>query len=135
MSALTEGTRFVAVGMVQILIDSGIYIVLTALGLSTPPANLCGRISGAVIGFWLNGKITFARRQQPHIHVRFARYATLWIVMTFISTTALTIIARDLGLVHSWWSKPLLEGMLGLVSFLVSRYWVYHQFPSSQNKH
>lgn len=134
MSALSESCRFVAVGIVQVLVDSGIYIALTSLGLPTPPANFCGRVSGAVFGFWLNGKITFARHQQPLLGARFARYAVLWVAMTIISTTLLTIIARDIGLVHAWWSKPLVEGMLGIVSFLVSRYWVYRKFSSLQSK-
>ncbi|QBB72550.1 GtrA family protein [Pseudolysobacter antarcticus] len=127
MSALSQSVRFIAVGVLQICIDSGIYIALTALGLSTPPSNLCGRIGGAAFGFWLNGKITFKRQQQPHIGLRLARYASLWIAMTIISTTLLTLIARHAGLTHAWWSKPLIEGVLGIVSFLVSRYWVYRQ--------
>ncbi len=134
MSTLKEGARFIAVGIAQVLLDSGIYIALTSIGIATPPANLCGRISGAVIGFWLNGKITFAHHQQPQLGARFARYAVLWVVMTIISTTLLTMIARDAGLVHAWWSKPLLEGMLGILSFLVSRYWVYRKFSSTQHK-
>jgi len=127
MSALREGVRFIAVGAVQVMLDSCVYIALTSLGISTPPANLCGRVSGAAMGFWLNGKITFSQRQQPKIGARFLRYAILWIVMTIISTTALTIIVRDAGLMHAWWSKPLVEAMLGIVSFLVSRYWVYRR--------
>lgn len=127
MSALREGVRFIAVGAVQVMLDSCVYIALTSLGLSTPPANLFGRISGAAMGFWLNGKITFSQHQQPQIGTRFLRYALLWIVMTIISTTALTIIARDAGLMHAWWSKPLVEAALGIVSFLVSRYWVYRR--------
>jgi len=135
MKALSEAARFIAVGLLQILIDSGTYIFLTYLGLSTPPANLCGRICGAVIGFWMNGKITFINYQQPSLGARFARYAGLWIVMTIISTTLLTLIARDAGLTRAWWSKPLVEGSLGVVSFLVSRYWVYRQSSMSNAEH
>jgi putative flippase GtrA len=125
MSALHEGARFIAVGIAQVILDSFVFIALTSLGLSPAPANLGGRISGAAMGFWLNGKITFARHRQPRLGARFMRYAVLWLVMTAISTTALTVIARDAGLIHAWWSKPLVEAILGIVSFLVSRHWVY----------
>lgn len=127
MSAFSESIRFIAVGVLQVCIDSGIYIALTSFGLPTPPSNLCGRISGAAFGFWLNGKITFKGQQQPRVGLRLVRYATLWIGMTIISTTLLTLIAHHAGLTHAWWSKPLIEGALGIVSFLVSRYWVYRQ--------
>jgi putative flippase GtrA len=125
MRALTEGARFAIVGGVQVLLDSAIYIALTTLGIATPPANLCGRVGGALLGFWLNGKVTFTFHPQPALRRRLARYVLLWLVMTIVSTTALTWIAHDAGLIHSWWSKPLLETMLGLVSFLASRHWVY----------
>jgi putative flippase GtrA len=124
---LGDGARFIVVGAIQVVVDSATYIVLTKLGIATPPANICGRCVGALFGFWLNGRVTFARNEQPHLRLRFARYLILWIVLTAISTTALLTIAARGGLARTWWCKPLIEIALGVTSFLVSRHWVYRR--------
>jgi len=122
-----DGTRFVMVGAIQILIDSATYIALTNVGVAAAPANICGRCAGALLGFWLNGRITFARNEQPHLHLRLARYLTLWVILTTISTASLVTIANHAGLARSWWCKPLIEIVLGVTSFLLSRHWVYQR--------
>jgi putative flippase GtrA len=127
MKILGDGVRFIVVGAIQVIIDSTTYIALTQLGVATPPANICGRIMGALFGFWLNGRVTFARNEQPQLRQRFARYLILWIVLTAISTTALVTIAHNGGLARTWWCKPLIEIALGVTSFLLSRHWVYRR--------
>jgi len=91
------------------------------------PANICSRSMGALFGFWLNGRVTFARSDQPHLRLRLARYLVLWIVLTAISTAALVAIAHHGGLARTWWCKPLIEIALGATSFLLSRHWVYRR--------
>jgi putative flippase GtrA len=127
MKILGDGLRFSLIGAIQVAMDSATYIVLTQLGLATPPANVCGRCMGALFGFWLNGRITFARNEQPHLRLRFARYLILWIVLTTISTTSLMMIAAHGGLARTWWCKPLIEIVLGITSFLLSRHWVFRR--------
>lgn len=127
MRILRDGLHFVAIGAIQLAVDSGIYILLTKAGAAPLPANLCGRIAGAALGFWLNGRVTFFHHAQPVLHVRVARYVLLWLTLTAISTFALTEIVRSGGLALSWWAKPLIEAALGLTSFLVSRHWVYRR--------
>jgi putative flippase GtrA len=122
-----DGASFSVVGAIQVVLDSTVYIVLTKLGVPTPPANVCGRIAGAALGFWLNGRVTFAHHDQPRFRWRLTRYILLWIAMTIISTAALTIIGHRAGLKHTWWAKPLIETVLGLTSFLICRYWVYRR--------
>jgi putative flippase GtrA len=127
MKILGDGVRFMLVGTIQVVVDSATYIVLTKLGIATPPANMCGRCMGALFGFWLNGRVTFARNDKPHLRLRIARYLVLWVVMTTISTTVLVTIAHHGGLARTWWYKPLIEIVLGVSSFLLSRYWVYRR--------
>ena len=127
MRILSDGIRFTIIGAIQVVIDSATYIVLTKLGLATPSANLCGRSAGALLGFWLNGRVTFFHNHPPHLRLRFARYLVLWIVLTAISTAALMLIGNYAGLVKTWWCKPLIEIALGLISFLLSRHWVYRR--------
>jgi putative flippase GtrA len=122
-----DGASFSVVGAIQVVLDSTVYIALTKLGVPTPPANVCGRIAGAVLGFWLNGRVTFAHHDQPRLRWRLARYILLWVAMTIVSTVALTIIGHRAGLKHTWWAKPLIEIVLGLTSFLICRHWVYRR--------
>ena len=127
MKILRDGMHFVVVGAIQLAVDSAIYIALTKAGLAVLLANLCGRVAGALLGFWLNGRVTFFHLVQPHLRLRFARYLVLWLSLTAISTLALSSIAQHVGLVRSWWAKPLIEAALGVTSFLVSRHWVYRR--------
>ena len=122
-----DGAHFIGVGAVQLALDSAIYIGLTRIGLALALANVCGRAAGACCGFWLNGRVTFLHRPQPQVHVRVLRYLLLWIGLTLISTAALAAIADAGGLARSWWAKPLVEGALGVTSFLLSRHWVYQR--------
>jgi putative flippase GtrA len=127
MKILRDGVRFSVVGIIQVVVDSATYIALTKFGLATAPSNICGRVAGAVLGFWLNGRITFARNEQPRLRARLVRYLVLWITLTAISTGALLWIADHAGLARTWWCKPLIEIVLGLTSFLLSRHWVYRR--------
>lgn len=127
MKIMRDGAHFIGVGALQLALDSAIYIVLTRIGLALVLANVCGRAAGACCGFWLNGRVTFLHRAQPQVHVRLLRYLALWIGLTLVSTTALAVIADAGGLARSWWAKPLVEGALGVTSFLLSRHWVYQR--------
>ena len=127
MRIVRDGAGFSLVGALQVAVDSSVYIVLTTVGVATPPSNVCGRIAGALLGFWLNGRLTFAHHDQPRLRWRLARYVILWVVMTSISTLALTTIGAHAGLRQTWWAKPLIESVLGVTSFLICRHWVYRR--------
>ena len=43
------------------------------------------------------------------------------------ATAALMLIGSHAGLAKTWWCKPLIEIALGLISFLLSRHWVYRR--------
>jgi hypothetical protein len=45
--------------------------------------------------------------------------------LTALSTVLVTVVAARLGLQMAWLAKPLVEACLAVVSFLVSRHWVY----------
>src|SRR5690606_8590592 len=60
MQLLRQGSQYFAIGILQLLVDWALFVAATALGLHAVPANLLGRISGAALGFWLNGRYTFA---------------------------------------------------------------------------
>lgn len=125
MSWLRQGRHFILVGLAQGLLDWSVMVLLSHLGLAIAPANIAGRISGALLGYWLNGRITFARADCRPGWRQFRRYVVLWCGATVFSTAVISAIDMHLGLRGAWLAKPLVDGVLSLGSFLISRHWVY----------
>lgn len=125
MSLLRQGRHFILIGIAQWLVDWGMLVVLSRAGVPIAIANVAGRISGAVLGFWLNGNITFARDGGGPGWRQFARYATWWCTTTVLSTSAVSAIDVTWGLHGAWLGKPLVDALLSIGSFFISRHWVY----------
>ncbi|OOG55542.1 GtrA family protein [Rhodanobacter sp. C03] len=126
MSIVRQGISFLFIGGCLVLVDWGVFVALSASGVQTPVANVAGRIVGALLGFVANGRFTFGSEGSARLGgKRFARFAALWLVMTLISTVLVGEAATRLSLQIAWLGKPLVEGVLAILSFLVSRHWVY----------
>lgn len=126
MNIAHQGLRFVAVGAGLVVVDWAVFVALTALGVATAPANVASRAVGAVLGFWTNGHVTFGERRAPRLGWRrFMRYAVAWAALTLLSTVLVTLVAEALSLRVAWVAKPIVEGSIAVVSFFVSRHWVY----------
>jgi putative flippase GtrA len=126
LTLLRQGGSFLVVGAVQLLVDWALFVALTALGVPAAPANLAGRVGGALLGFWLNGRVTFAQAGNARLGWwRFAKFLLVWIPLTVVSTLAVTWVAGTLGLAHAWLAKPLVEGALAVVAFFLWRHVVY----------
>ena len=123
---LRQGGSFVLVGLLQLLLDLSLIVARTARGMAAAPANLAGRVAGALLGFWLNGRVTFAQAGGARLGWwRFAKFLLVWVPLTAISTLAVTWVAGTLGLAHAWLAKPLVEGALAVVAFFLWRHVVY----------
>lgn len=128
MSLTRQGRNFLIVGGIQYVVDWGVMVALSHLGMSVEAANLAGRVSGALLGFFLNGRFTFAAGDDSALGRRqFARFLTMWACMTLASTGAISLVNAHAGLAWSWLAKPVIELCLAAVSFIVSRYWVYRR--------
>jgi len=126
MSIARQGVSFLVVGCCLIVLDWAVFVVLTALGVMPVPANIAGRLGGALVGFWANGWITFSVPGSPRLgRRRFARYLVLWLTLTLLSTVLVTLLVNRLNLEAAWLAKPVVEAGLAALSFLVSRHWVY----------
>ncbi len=126
MSLIRQGASYIVIGLIQLGVDWAVFVAATALGMPVSPANLLGRVCGMLLGFWLNGRHTFARDGQHRLGwQRFARFLVLWAVLTAISTVLVSLAASQLGLTYAWLAKPLVEGGLAAVSFLAMRRLVY----------
>jgi putative flippase GtrA len=127
MSLTRQGRHYLAIGVLQYLVDWGVMVLLSHAGMLVEPANIAGRVSGALLGYWLNGRITFAGDDTALGRVQFARFVLMWLTTTAISTFAIGAIDDQLGLKWAWLAKPAVEVTLGIIGFVVSRHWVYKQ--------
>lgn len=127
MSLTRQGRHYLTIGIVQWLLDWGVMVGLSHLGLTVEIANVAGRVSGAALGFWLNGRITFAGDDTMVGRRQFMRFAMMWTLTTLISTWTIGAIDDAVGLKGTWLAKPGVELVLGALGFLLSRHWVYRR--------
>lgn len=127
MSLTRQGSHYLMIGLLQYVVDWGVMVGLSHLGLSVELANVAGRVSGAALGFWLNGRITFAGDDTTLGRRQLMRFALLWLCTTAASTWAIGAIEHAAGLKWAWLAKPGVELVLAGMSFLVSRHWVYRR--------
>ena len=126
MTLIRQGSAYLFIGLVQLLVDWLVYVVATVQGLPVAPANITGRLAGMLLGFWLNGRYTFAEAGTPRLGwKRFVRFFALWLLMTAASTLLVSLVDHALGLRYTWLAKPLVEAGLAGVSFLLMRHVVY----------
>lgn len=118
---------YVVVGLIQLAVDWAVTVALSHAGLRIGLANIIGRLCGAWLGYWLNGRYTFAGEQPALGRRQFVRYVIWWCSATLLSTVAIEWIDDVLGRKWAWLAKPLVEGALALVSFVVARQWVFRR--------
>ena len=62
------------------------------------PANVAGRIAGALLGYWLNGKLTFAGDETAIGRAQLLRFVLMWLGTTTVSTWSMGAIDNLAGL-------------------------------------
>lgn len=124
LKLLKQSMGYSLVGGAQFLLDWGVLVGLTALGMPASPANVVGRFAGAALGYWANGRVTFPDSRSSSRR-RVLRFALLWLLMTILSTFAIHTIAAHGSLAKVWLLKPLVEGALAVLTFFACRHWVY----------
>lgn len=126
MSLLRQGRAYLVVGGLLWLLDCAVTIGLSHAGLlSIEMANLCGRICGAALGFWLNGRFTFTGPTHARGPAQLRRFLLMWAGTTLLSTGLMTASEHLFGLHGAWLAKPVIEILLAALGFLLSRHWVY----------
>ncbi|MDI1252635.1 GtrA family protein [Thermomonas sp.] len=116
---------YAAIGLLQWLVEYGFMLALSEWVMPVEPANVIGRLAGAMLGFWLNGKWTFAG-EGTHVGRRAVlRFVLMWLVLTLLNTWLVGVIDEDYGLRRAQLLKPLVDMLSGGIGFLLSRHWVY----------
>lgn len=126
MALIRQGAGFIVVGGLQLLLDWLVFVLLSAVGVPIAAANVLARANAALVGFWLNGRYTFAQGGQPRLGGRrLLRFVLTWGVLTLISTLLIRFVSLHVSLHLVWLAKPLVEAVLAALSFLIARYWIY----------
>ncbi len=107
-------------------VDGLVFLALGLAGLAAFPANLLARASGAVAGFLLNGRVTFAHPARPPLAGRpLRRFALVWSGLTLAGTLAVAALDARFGLWPAVAAKPFIDAVLAVLQFTASRYWIY----------
>ncbi len=118
---------YTAIGLLQWLVEYGLMLALSEWVMPVAPANVIGRVFGAMLGFWLNGKWTFAG-DGTHVGRRaFVRFVLMWLALTVLNTWIVHAIDARFGLRMAQLLKPLADITSGLLGFVLSRHWVYNK--------
>ena len=125
MSLGRHARHYLLIGILQWLVDWGVMVLLTHYGMQVEAGNVLGRVSGALRGSWLNGKLTFAGEDTALGRTPLTRFVLMWLGTTIVSTLALGSIDDVAGLKWAWLAKPGVEVVLGAIGFFLSRHWVY----------
>ena len=120
---LRQAGWFLLAGIAQLLLDSSVFIVSTALGAPVVAGNVLGRATGATLGFWINGRYTFGKPKLDWRHA--VRFTVVWVLMTVLSTVLVSLVATRLGLHSAWLAKPLVEAGMACIAFFVWKHVVY----------
>ena len=121
---------YALVGALQWLLEYAVMLALSQWVMPVEPANVIGRLCGAVLGFWLNGKWTFAG-DGTHVGRRaFVRFVVMWLALTVLNTWIVHAIDARFGLRMAQLLKPLADISSGVLGFVLSRHWVYNK-PAS----
>ncbi len=56
MGLVRQGSTYLIIGLVQLLLDWLVFVAATALGMPVAPANVAGRLAGMLLGFWLHDR-------------------------------------------------------------------------------
>lgn len=125
MSIAKQGRAFLLMGFLQWIVDWMVTVLLSQGGMHLEVANIVGRVCGAMLGFWLNGRITFASHNIALGRKQLLRFLLVWLMLTLISTVAIGTVGRQANLQAAWLAKPVIEAILAVFSFFISRHWIY----------
>ncbi len=121
-----QAARFTVVGVVLMGIDTGVFSLLHWFDVALLPANTAARVIAALASFYLNGRYSFAGHGEARPHaIRLGRYVIWWLLMTAISTAVLWACHHSLGEQSVYIAKPVVEFVLAVIAFFVSRHWIY----------
>ncbi|PJK15094.1 hypothetical protein CO613_02525 [Lysobacteraceae bacterium NML07-0707] len=127
MNLSRQLVAYAVIGGLQWLLDCSLTMALSHSLLPVAQANIAGRLAGAALGFWLNGRYTFGSAGNTLGGRPLARFALMWLTLTLIGSLLLDALEQHYSLTTAWLAKPLLEAGFATIGFVLSRYWIYRR--------
>ncbi|PJK06815.1 hypothetical protein CO612_01560 [Lysobacteraceae bacterium NML71-0210] len=127
MNLSRQLVAYAVIGGLQWLLDCSLTMALSHSLLPVAQANIAGRLAGAALGFWLNGRYTFGSAGNRLGGRQLARFALVWLTLTLIGSLLLGALEQHYSLTTAWLAKPLLEAGFATIGFVLSRYWIYRR--------
>lgn len=126
ISLIGQLIRYCLVGALIYLSDFGIFSLIVFFNAQMYlEANIVGRIVGAVLGFLLHKKYTFADlKQSTGIYTQLVSYAVLFGLNTMLSVILLWGAVKVLTL-NVLVSRLLIDVLIIAFSFVVSRFFIF----------
>ena len=126
---MRQPVLFVLVGGFQYLLDATLFGILITSGLGTIPSNITSRATAAATGFLLNRYVTFSRRNDTVqlFSASLVRFVVFFAIMTIVSTGLIQLLGQLAGDSETQriFYKLGVEAVLAVVSFFLSRNWVF----------
>lgn len=119
--------RYAISGLLQWALEYTVVLALSQWLLPIAPANVIGRVCGALCGFWLNGRWTFAGEDHGLGKRAILRFFLVWAAMTALNTTWVGVTAHYADLHTAQLLKPAGDLLTAGLGFLLSRHWIYRQ--------
>lgn len=114
-------------GLLQWALEYAVVLALSLWLLPIAPANVIGRICGALLGFWFNGRWTFAGEGHQAGRRAALRFAVAWIALTVVNTACVGAWAHGFDLRSAQIFKPLADLFTAALGFVLSRHWIYRR--------
>jgi putative flippase GtrA len=126
---MRQPVLFILVGGFQYLLDTVMFGVFITTGLGTFPSNITSRATAAAAGFFLNRYLTFSNRNDTvqRFSASLVRFLLFFVFMTTLSTVVILLLELLVGdsdaqrIIYKFG----VEGVLAILSFFLSRNWVY----------
>lgn len=125
MTLRRHASYYTGIGILQWVVEYGLMLALSEWVMTIEPANVIGRLCGAALGFWLNGKWTFAGSNTHVGRRQLIRFVLMWIALTILNTWVVAGMDSRFGLRRAQLLKPVADALSGGIGFLLSRHWVY----------
>ena len=116
---------YAVVGLLQWLVEYAVMLALSQWLMPVEPANIIGRLCGAGLGFWLNGKWTFAGEGHGIGRRAATRFVIVWLFLTALNTLLVGVLEHYFGLPLAQLLKPIADVGCAVLGFVLSRHWVY----------
>lgn len=131
LPGISQIAKFAAAGAVQYLLDLIVFALMYVMTGDLVIGNMCGRLSGTVVGFFINRRFTFQAAEGPLLHGgTVLRYCTTWLGATALSTACLKGIELWLSAENylvMLFAKGVVEIGMFFVGFFALKRWVFRE--------